>query len=43
MEIVAFRRIVSLIVAVAATSCLVLASAPPVSSGAPSSIVLPLA
>ena len=43
MEIIAFRRILSLAVAVVATSCLVLASAPPVQIGTPSVIVQHLA
>ncbi|HVI98209.1 MAG TPA: hypothetical protein VM657_04000 [Sphingomonas sp.] len=43
MEIIAFRRILSLAVAVVATSCLALASAPPVQPGTPSAIVQPLA
>ena len=39
MHIIAFRRILSLAGAVAATLCLTLASAPPVLPGTPSVIV----
>ena len=43
MEIAAFRRILSFVVAVAATSCLTLASAPPIDSAAPAPFVQPVA
>ncbi|MFC4846953.1 hypothetical protein ACFO8O_09965 [Hephaestia sp. GCM10023244] len=39
MPIIVFRRILSLIGAVAATACLALASAPPVLPGTPSVVV----
>ncbi|RIA44540.1 hypothetical protein DFR49_2785 [Hephaestia caeni] len=39
MHIIAFRRILSLVGAVAATLCLTLASAPPVLPGVPSAVV----
>jgi hypothetical protein len=43
MEIAVFRRILSFVVAVAATSCLALASAPPIDSAAPAPFVQSLA
>ncbi len=43
MEITAFRRALSFVVAIAATSCLAFASAPPVHPGSPAAFVRTIA
>jgi len=43
MEIATFHRILSFVVAIAATSCLALASAPPIDSAASAPFVQPVA